>query len=387
MEKIRFVAPCLMGLESLVAGELTQMGALEVAAVNGKVYFSGGPELLARANLCSRYSERILVVLGQFKAQTFDQLFEGVKALPLERWIEADSAFPVKGWSLGSQLHSIPDCQAIVKKAAVERLKSVYHINWFDETGPIHQLQFSIHKDEVDLMLDTSGAGLHKRGYRPDANTAPIKETLAAAMAYLARVNTFTTLYDPFCGSGTLLIESALLAHNIAPGLRRNFAAERFAALPASVWQEERSRARDQVKRESEFVAYGSDVDARSLEIAQKNCKRAGVSSKVRLLEADIRDFAPETPRGTVLCNPPYGERMLEQREAEELYRVMGRVFPKREGYTYNVISPHPNFEKLFGRQADKRRKLYNGMINCQYHMYFRREASGAKQAVTQGGT
>lgn len=374
MEKIKFVAPCLLGLESLVSGELRSMGAEEVSAVNGRVYFSGDERMLVRANLCSRYSERIQIVLGQFAASTFDQLFEGVKALPLERWIPSDSAFPVKGWSLNSALHSIPDCQAIVKKAVVERLKSVYGISWFEETGSIRQLQFTILKDQVDLLLDTSGPGLHKRGYRPSANVAPIKETLAAAMAYLARVNRFSTLYDPFCGSGTLLIEGALLAHNIAPGLRRSFAAERFEEISSEFWREERAQAQQKIIREGEFSAHGSDNDPQAIEITKQNARRAGVLSKLKLQTADIRDFRPTSEKGIVLCNPPYGERMLDIQEAERLYTIMGKVFPKRNGYTYNIISPHEQFEKLFGRKADKRRKLYNGMINCQFYMYFKRD-------------
>ena len=373
MENFKFAIPCLMGLESLVAGELREMGASDVRAENGRVYFSGDSHILARANICSRYGERVLVVLGQFEAVTFEELFQHVKSIPLEDYIEREGAFPVKGWTLKSQLHSVPDCQSIIKKAIVERLKTVYKTDWFEETGAIYQIQFSIMKDQVTIMLDTSGVGLHKRGYRPSANEAPIKETLAAAMAYLARVNKNSSVYDPFCGSGTILIEAALLAHNIAPGFRRSFAAERFFFVPDQVWREERARARDIIIKSSDFKAYGSDIDENALIKTENNARRAGVRSKIVVKQRDISDFDTVGDRGIVICNPPYGERLLDVREAEKIYRVMGRVFKKKDGFTYNVISPDENFEKLFGRAADKRRKLYNGMINCQYYMYFKR--------------
>lgn len=369
---IRCVVPCLLGLEGLIAQELRDMGALEVAAENGRVLFSGDANLLARANICCRFAERVQILVGAFPAKTFDELFEGTKALPWEAWIGRADAFPVKGYSINSALFSVSDCQSIIKKAVVERLKGAYHIPWFEETGPIHQIQFSIMKDEASLLLDTSGAGLHKRGYRLQANFAPLKETLAASLCSLAHLRDYHTLYDPMCGSGTILIEGAMMAQNIAPGVNRNFSAERWDVLPQSAWAQERERARDLVKRDMHFQAYGSDIDAGALELARANAERAGVSQKIAWKEADLKDFSPVTEKGTLICNPPYGERMLDLQQANELYRMMGEKFDKKHGWSYYIISPSEQFESLFGRRADKRRKLYNGMIKCQLYMYFK---------------
>lgn len=372
MEKIRYAAPCLFGVEGILADELRRMEAGEVTAENGRVLFSGGPELLARANICSRYAERILILMGDFDAHTFTQLFDGVKALPWERFIGKRDAFPVKGWSIGSTLHSIPDCQSIVKKAVVERLKERYKLDWFEESGPVYQIQFSILKDRAALMIDTSGEGLHKRGYRKDAGAAPLKETLAAAMAYAARLYPDTQLYDPFCGSGTILIESAMLAMNLAPGLRRSFAAERFGSIPAAVWQRERQRAADLVRRDVTFRAFGSDLDPAAVTLANANAQKAGVGGLCRAAVGDVKDFIPPDGRCVVITNPPYGERLLDIQAAKRLYKIMGERFPQEPGKRYYVITPDEDFEKLFGRRADKRRKLYNGMIKCQLYMYFR---------------
>lgn len=369
---IRCVVPCLLGLEGLIAQELRDMGALEVAAENGRVFFSGDANLLARANICCRFAERVQILVGSFPAKTFDELFEGTKALPWEAWIGREDAFPVKGYSINSALFSVSDCQSIIKKAVVERLKGAYHIPWFEETGPIHQIQFSIMKDEASLLLDTSGTGLHKRGYRLQANFAPLKETLAASLCSLAHLRDYHTLYDPMCGSGTILIEGAMMAQNIAPGVNRNFSAERWDVLPQSAWAQERERARDLVKRNMHFQAYGSDIDAGALELARANADRAGVLQNIAWKEADLKDFSPVTEKGTLICNPPYGERMLDIEQANALYRDMGRVFERRHSWSYSIITPCDTFEQEFGRKADKRRKLYNGMIKCQLFMYFK---------------
>lgn len=369
---IKFVIPCLLGLESIIANEMKELGAENVISENGRVLFSGDETMLARANICSRYSERIQILVGEFYARSFEELFQGTKALPWEEWIGAYDAFPVKGYSLNSTLFSVSDCQSIIKKAVVERMKSKYGISWFDETGPIHQIQFSIMKDKVSLLLDTTGAGLHKRGYRPQANAAPLKETLAASLCNLARLRSYHTLYDPMCGSGTILIEGAMMVHNIAPGVNRYFSAERWDVIDERIWTEERNRARDLVNYDTDFIAYGSDIDEDALEIAKINAKRAGVERKIRFEKADIRDFAPKSEKGTVICNPPYGERLLDIEQAQKLYKIMGEKFIQKRGWAYYVISPSEEFEKEFGRKADKRRKLYNGMIKCQLFMYFK---------------
>ena len=254
----------------------------------------------------------------------------------------------------------------------VESLKEDYRINWFDETGPVHQIQFSILKDQVTIMLDTTGTGLHKRGYRPESNAAPIRETLAAALCSLSRLRHYHTLYDPFCGSGTILIEGAMLAANVAPGINRNFACDRWGFVPEAAWKQERARAHECIKTDIDFRAFGSDLDPHAIELTAINAKRARVGQYLHLDTADIADFNPQTERGTLVTNPPYGERMLDIREAERLYRIMGEKFSPRKGWSYGVISPDEQFEKCFGRKADKRRKLYNGMIKCQFYMYFK---------------
>lgn len=368
----KLVCPCLLGVEGLVADELREMGAENVAPENGRVVFDGSAEMIARANIRSRFSERVLVLLGTFEAKTFDALFRAVRALPWAEWIGRDDAFPVKGRCLSSTLMSVPDCQSIIKKAVVESLRETYKIERFPETGPLYQIQFLIMKDRVSLMLDTSGAGLHKRGYRKNANEAPIKETLAAVLAKLSRVRTDGTVIDPFCGSGTILIEAALLAMHIAPGLRRHFAAEKWRAVPGAVWEAERRAARLPECRDAGFRAFGYDVDPEAVALTLENAKKAGVDGVVTAAVRDIADFENNMPYGCVICNPPYGERLLDAKAAEEIYRTMGRVFTPKRGWSYAAISPDERFETCFGRRADKRRKLYNGMIKCQYYMYFK---------------
>ena len=370
--KFRMLAPCLFGLEKLVADQLRDTGAEAVAAENGRVYFEGDEAILVRANLESRFAERIQICVGEFEARTFTELFEGVKALPWETLIGANDAFPVKGWSLHSALHSVPDCQSIIKKAIATRLGGVHRVSWLAETGPVHPVAFSILKDKVTVAIDTSGEGLHKRGYRRNANGAPLKETLAAAMVALSRLYDDSVLYDPFCGSGTILIEGAMMARRLAPGLRRSFVAEGFSFLPETVWREERARAMNAVRSDVAFRGFGSDTDPASVALARENAGKAGVADFLDFRVADVKDFAPDTPRGVIVTNPPYGERLLDTAAAERLYRRMGQVFPARHGYRTTVITSHEDFEKLFGRPADKRRKLYNGNLKCQVYLYYK---------------
>lgn len=370
MTKYKLAAPCIFGLESVLSGEVRRMGGENVTVTDGRVTFEGGQEMIARANLKLFTAERVLIELGSFKAMSFAQLFDNVKALPLEEFIGKDDAFPVKGHSINSQLHSIPDCQSIIKKAAVERLKESYHTNWFEETGAVHQLVFNIIKDEVSIYLDTSGAGLHKRGYRKNSNAAPIKETLAAGILDLAKVRLYDKLIDPMCGSGTFVVEGAYKALNIAPGLRRSFAAEKWAQTDPAVWQAERAAAVEAINRTKEFKALGFDIDTHAVDLTIENARKAGVGSKVTACEQDIRELKPVTGAVTV-CNPPYGERLLDLRQAEELYKVLGdKLHPDKQSPCY-IITPHEEFEKFFGKKADKKRKLYNGMIKCNLYMYF----------------
>lgn len=372
MDKINLVAPCLFGVESVAADEFRRMGFEDIVTENGRVLLSGDSNMLARANICSRFAERILINVGTFTATTFTELFDGVKALEWEKYIGRDDAFPVNGWSINSKLFSIPDCQSIIKKAVVERLKTKYHINYFAETGPEYKIRFSIMKDRVTMMIDTSGDGLHKRGYRRNSNDAPIKETLAASMCDLARIYPDTKLFDPFCGSGTILIEAALMAKNIAPGLRRYFAAERFGFLDDKIWREERTRAQDLIRPTVDFEAQGYDIDKNAVELTLENAKKAGVEKYVKASLGDVRNFTPPNERCLVITNPPYGERLLDVKAAEELYTVMGERFVQGDGQKYYIISPHDMFEDFYGKKADKRRKLYNGMIKAQLFMYFK---------------
>ncbi len=372
MNYMNFVAPCLFGVEGILADELKRFGVKGVKAENGRVLFQGDCNTLALVNINSRYAERVMISLGEFRATTFTELFDGVKNLPFEDYIGKDDAFPVNGWSLNSQLFSIPDCQSIIKKAIVERLKLKYKISWFNETGSEYKIRFSIMKDVVTVMIDTSGDGLHKRGYRRNSNDAPLKETLAAAMCDTARIYPDTLLFDPFCGSGTILIEAALHAAHIAPGINRFFAAERFGFVPERVWREERTRAMDAIKHNIEFTAQGFDIDPVSVELTLANAKKAGVEKYVKAAVQDVKDLKLSSGRTLVITNPPYGERLLDIKSAEQLYTTMGNVFPREEGKKYCIISPHDEFENFFGREADKRRKLYNGMIKCQLFMYFK---------------
>lgn len=378
---INFVAPCLFGLEAPLAEELRNMGASNVMAENGRVLFSGDESILARANICSRYAERILVILDSFEARSFEQLFEGTKNLPWEQWIGKRDCFPVKGYSLNSALFSVSDCQSIIKKAVVERLKSIYRIGWFEETGELYQIRFSILKNQVSMMLDTTGTGLHKRGYRPALNAAPIKETLAAALCNFAHLRPNHTLYDPMCGSGTIAIEGAMLALNMAPGIARHFYAENWRAVSNSIWKNERERAKDMEKPSPDFHCYAADIDAKSIDLAKANAKRAGVDKLLSFQVAELQRFQPQTERGTLIVNPPYGERLLDIQGARQIYEQMGRLFQPERGWSYNIISPDDEFEKIFGRKADKRRKLYNGMIKCQYYMYYLGEKSRQKKS------
>ena len=369
---IKMIAPCLFGTESIAADEFRRMGFENVVTEDGRVKLEGDASMLARANINSRFAERILINMGEFTALTFTELFDNVKALPWERFIGKDDAFPVNGHSLSSQLHSIPDCQAIIKKAIVERLKTKYGISWFSETGPEYRIRFSIRRDKVTMMIDTSGDGLHKRGYRRNSNDAPLKETLAASMCDLARIYPDTQMYDPMCGSGTLLIESALMATATAPGLRRYFAAERFESIPQKAWQNERMRAQDLIRHNIEFSAQGYDIDPQAVELTLQNAKKAGVEKYVKAQVGNIREFTPPSERCLTITNPPYGERLLDVKAAEELYTVMGQRFVQGDGQKYYIISPHDMFEDFYGKKADKRRKLYNGMIKCQLFMYFK---------------
>ena len=371
-EKMTFVAPCLLGLEGLLANELRFCGIENVRAENGRVLFDGDESAMARANICSRLAQRVLILLGEFQATDFESLFQGVKAIDWSEYIGENDAFPVGGSSLSSALSSVPACQKIIKKAIVEKLRERYHTEWFEETGGVHQVRFLLFKNRVSIMLDTSGESLNKRGYRALSNDAPIKETLAAAMVELARVRAHHIIIDPFCGSGTILIEAAMKAMRIMPGVNRSFAYESWAQADPSVTAAERERARAGEQRDVPFMAYGYDIDESALAIARENARIAGVADKIIFDKRNIKDYEERFDSASVITNPPYGERMLDADAARELYRIMGKQFIAKPRHSYTVISPDESFEKAFGRLADKRRKLYNGMLKCQVYMYYK---------------
>jgi len=371
---MKMCCPCHFGLESVLKFELVRLGAAEIAAADGRVTFQGDWQMLAAANVELTVAERVLIELGSFPVgqqrgkTAFDPLFDGVAALPLEDFIGRDDAFPVKGSSLNSALHSVPACQAIVKKAAVKRLQSAYRTQELPETGAVHQLQFAIRNDVCTVYLDTSGVPLHKRGWRQKANLAPIRETLAAGILDLSHIRADAQLCDPFCGSGTFLIEAACRAMRIAPGLHRRFACEQWAQMPKAAWYDARTAAREKINRDAAFRAVGYDISPEAVALTLENAKKAGVADRISVQQRDIRDYVPEEGFA-VVCNPPYGERMLDVNAARELYRVMGKVIPQAQ--PCSIITPDAEFEQQFGRKARKRRKLYNGMLQCQLYQYF----------------
>ena len=374
MSTYEFSVPCLFGLEGIAGDELRRLDIPNVRVENGRVLFSGEARDMAKANICLRTGERVLIVLADFPAKTFEELFQGVYHANLEDFIPKDGSFPVKGHCLNSQLMSVPDCQAIVKKAASRRLGEKYGVSWLPETGAKYQLQFSIMNDRVQLYLDTSGQGLHKRGYRAVGNDAPLRETLAAAMVQLTRYRGREFLWDPFCGSGTIAIEGVMLMTNRAPGLFRSFAGEKFAALPQKLWDDARDEA-EAALRDTDFRARGSDIDPDAITTARANARRAGVSKYIDFFTADATKIQKPDCRGTLICNPPYGERMLSMRDAEILYRAMGTTFRAMEPWQVYVLTSCEYFEKLYGRRADAVRKLYNGMIPCYLYQFFRKQS------------
>lgn len=367
MRLIRFSAPCHFGLEKVLRFEVTRIGGEDITVQDGRVNWSGDLSTLAKANIGLSVAERVQIVLAEYKATTFEELFDGMYQAPLEDFIGREDAFPVKGHSVNSQLTSIPACQKILKKAAVKRLQRAYKTEGFlPETGSVHQLQFTILKNQVSLYLDTSGEGLHKRGYRRNANLAPIRETLAAGILDLGRMRSDTIVCDPFCGSGTFLIEAARRACRIAPGLDRRFQAEQWDSIPADIWRDARAEALSRIDRTATFEGHGFDVDPAAVKLTLDNARKAGVEKFLRIEQRDVADFKP-IPNAVIFTNPPYGERMLEQNDARRIYRTMGRVL-STPAY---IICGDNDFEQNFGRKANKRRKLYNGMISCQLYCYY----------------
>ena len=372
---LTYVATCMFGLERLLGEEIDALGLKRILTMDGRVIFCGEPCDCARANINLRVAERVYVLVGNaFAASTFDELFEGCRSLPWEDFIGVNDAFPVSGHSIKSQLTSIPDCQKILKKSIATRLGEKYRLSILPESETVLKIEFFIFKDEAYLMIDTSGVALHKRGYRPVANAAPLRETLAAAIAMTARVREDIMLWDPCCGSGTIVIEGAMLATKRAPGLERSFAGESFAFLPKELWDNAREEARCNVVSSPHFTARGSDINPDCISLSRENARRAGVLSHVEFAHGDMRKIRKPSPdcRGTLICNPPYGERMMSMRDAERLYRDMGVTFRAMEPWQVYVLTSCEYFEKLYGRRADKVRKLYNGTIPAYLYQFFK---------------
>jgi putative N6-adenine-specific DNA methylase len=370
MPQIELIATAAFGVEAVVARELTALGLTDHTVENGRVIIRCGMDAIAQTNLWLRSADRVLLKMGSFKAVTFDELFEQTKALPWADWLPQDATFPVTGKSIKSQLHSVPDCQAIVKKAVVESLRQRYKCDWFEETGPLYRIEVALLKDEVTLTLDTSGSGLHRRGYRPLVGAAPLRETLAAAMIMLSYWNKDRVLLDPLCGTGTIPIEAAMIGANIAPGLKRQFAAETWPVIPQRVWQNARSHAQESIIDPKELRILGSDIDGEALGLARHHAELAGVSEAIRFQKLPVVEVRSRFKYGCVICNPPYGERIGDKQSAEAVYMDMRDAFARLDSWSFYILTSHPNFERFFDQKATRKRKLYNGRIEVTYYQF-----------------
>jgi len=371
MAELHLIATATFGLEAVVVRELEALGYAKELVENGRVHFRGDERALARANLWLRAADRVLLRLGRFEARDFGQLFDRTYALPWEEWIGPADAFPVNGRSQKSQLSSVPACQKIVKKAIVEKLRAAHRVRDLPERGAACTVEVALLDNVATLTLDATGPGLHKRGYRPLVGHAPLKETLAAGMVLLSFWRPDRPLADPFCGTGTIPIEAALIARNLAPGLHRRFAAEDWAGLPAAIWTDARTEARDLARRDLDLHMSGTDIDPAALDLARANARRAGVADDIHFQQRDIAEFSTKRPYGCLICNPPYGVRSGEPSEAEAVHRALPGLFAKLETWSIYVLTAFPDFERLVGRPADRRRKLFNGNLECTYYQFF----------------
>lgn len=372
MELYEFISPCHFGMEAVLKREIYDLGYDITKVEDGRVTFEGDAEAICRANINLRTTERVLLKAGGFHAETFDELFEAVKAIPWERYLTIDAKFWVaKASSIKSKLFSTSDIQSIVKKAIVERLKDYYEISWFEEDGAAYPLRVFLNKDEVTIGIDTSGDSLHKRGYRLQSSKAPITETLAAAMILLTPWKGDRILVDPFCGSGTIPIEAAMIAANIAPGMNRTFAAQKWTNLiDEQLWEDCFDEAREQVDLSVETNIQGYDIDGEVLRAARENAKRAGVDHLIHFQQRAVKDLNHPKKYGFVITNPPYGERLEEKSALPPLYQEIGESFRRLESWSEYVISSYEDTERYIGRKADKKRKIYNGMLRTTLYQY-----------------
>ena len=370
--KYELTAPCHFGLEAVLKRELTDLG-FEISSVeDGRVSFSSDEAGIARANIFLRTPERILIKAGEFKAETFDELFEGIKAIEWDRFIPENGKFWVKkASSVNSKLFSPSDIQRIVKKAVVEKLKVRYHKEWFEETGASYPIRIFIHKDKVLATIDTSGESLHKRGYRPAVSKAPISETLAAALLMLTPWNKDRILIDPFCGSGTFPIEAAMIAADIAPGMNRSFLSQTWSEMiGAAIWENEFEKARAAVNTDIHTDIQGFDIDNDVIKLARENARRAGVLNMIHLQQRAVKDLKHSGKYGFIVTNPPYGERLEDRESLAVIYSELGEAFKKLDSWSAFIITAFDDAQKYFGRKADKNRKIYNGMIKTYFYQY-----------------
>ncbi len=369
MNTMKLCATCLFGLEGLTSSQLKRLGFRDVSAENGRVTFSGDETALAKALVNLRFAERVMINIGSFDAVSFTELFDRTYELPWERFIPVDGAFPVTGSCVGSVLHSVPDCQKIIKKAAARRIMEKYRLSWAEEKAELYQIRFTVIRDRVELYIDASGQALHKRGYRAVGTAAPLRETLAAAMADLSGYRGKGVFWDPFCGSGTIAIEAALIALNRAPGLNRAFDAMNWRWVNRKIWPQVRQEA-SAAEFTGGYEILASDIDEGALEISRSNASKAGVSKLIEFFRADAGELELRRGPGRIVANPPYGERMMERREASLLMRRFGKRCSAMDGWSFCVLTADADFESSFGSKADKKRKLYNGMIKCDLYMY-----------------
>lgn len=371
MSTYNLIATSAMGLEALVAKEVRALG-YECQVENGRIEFKGNELAIARSNLWLRTADRIKIKIGEFKATSFEELFERTKALPWEQFLPENAEFPVTGKSHKSTLFSVPDCQAIVKKAIVERLRDSYNISgWLDENGPLFKIEVAILKDIATITIDSSGVGLHKRGYRAGQGEAPIKETLAAALVQLTNWTPDRPFVDPFCGSGTIPIEAALIGQNIAPGFNREFVSEAWPWFSKSVWDEARTEAEDRANYDQPLDIVGSDIDHRMVKIATENAFEAGFGDMISFKQMQVKDFRTTKEYGVIVGNPPYGERLGEKEEVEKMYHDMGQALLPLDTWSVYILTSNESFESYYGKPATKKRKLFNGFIKTDYYQYW----------------
>lgn len=371
MSNYELIATSAFGLESLVAKELKRLGFKDLEVENGKVTYNADEEGICKSNLWLRCADRVFIKLHEFKALSFEELFQGVKSIAWEDILDEDGKFIVNAKSIKSQLFSLSDIQSISKKAIIEKLKLTYDRDLFEESGNEYPILIAILNDTVTVLLDTSGVALHKRGYRERGNLAPLKETLAAALVILSNWRYSTAFIDPCCGSGTIPIEAALIARNIAPGLNRKFVCEKWEYITSpEAWKTVRKDAYEKIYYDKDFDIFGYDIDERSVKMARENAEMAGVDDIIHFQERPLQELSTQYKYGTIVTNPPYGERLSDQEDVEYLYKVMGNVFKPLETWSYNIITSNENFEKKFRATATKNRKLYNGRIKCYYYQY-----------------